>query len=226
MVDVDFLRSVPLFAELEDAELRPLAGWLVERRYAAGEVVFPEEETGRSLYVVREGRVKVSRWLASGRELILAYHDPPEYFGEMALLDGKTAPATVTAVARSAIVSLDRTHFEELLRRPRFARALLRVFCTRCRDAWSQIELLTHREPETRIKRALHRLCTSHGSRTSEGTWIELKLTHRELANMVGVARETATRAIARLEAEKLIEVRERSFLVPDPERLLEEDEA
>jgi CRP-like cAMP-binding protein len=52
-----------------------------------------------------------------------------------------------------------------------------------------------------------------------------MRLTHRELANMVGVTRETATRAIARLEADKLIEVRSRVFLVPDPDRLIEEDD-
>ena len=85
-VDAEFLRGVALFAGLTDDELRALARVLVERRYGAGDVVLPEEETGRCVYVVREGRVKVSRWLPTGRELILAYHDAPEHFGEMALL--------------------------------------------------------------------------------------------------------------------------------------------
>ena len=66
-VDIEFLRRVALFSGLTDDDLRALSRNLVERRYGAGEVVFPEEETGRSVYVVREGRVKVSRWLASGR---------------------------------------------------------------------------------------------------------------------------------------------------------------
>lgn len=224
-VDIEFLRRVALFAGLTDDDLRALSRGLVERRYGAGEVVFPEEETGRSVYVVREGRVKVSRWLSSGRELILAYHDPPEHFGEMALLDGRTAPATVTAVTRSAIVSLDRVRFEALLREPRFSRTLLEVLCARCRDAWQQIEILNKREPEARIRMALHRLCKSHGQRVEGGTRIEMRLTHRELANMVGVTRETATRAIARLESDKLIEVRSRVFLVPDPDRLIEDDD-
>lgn len=223
-VDIEFLRRVALFSGLTDDDLRALSRNLVERRYGAGEVVFPEEETGRSVYIVREGRVRVSRWLASGRELVLAYHDPPEHFGEMALLDGRTAPATVTAVSRSAIVSLDRVRFEALLREPRFARTLLEVLCARCRDAWQQIEILNKREPEARIRMALHRLCKSHGRPTELGTRIEMRLTHRELANMVGVTRETATRAIARLENDKLIEVRSRVFLVPDPDRLIEDE--
>jgi CRP/FNR family transcriptional regulator len=222
-LDIQFLRRVALFAGLTDEDLQRLSSRLIERRYAAGEIVFPEEETGRCVYVVREGRVKVSRWLPSGRELILAYHDPPEHFGEMALIDGRTAPATVTAVARSSIVSLDRARFDELLQEPRFTRTLLEVLCARCRDAWQQIEILNHREPEARIRMALHRLCRSHGRRSEEGTWIDMRLTHRELANIVGVTRETATRALSRLEGDKLVEIRDRCFLVPDPERLIDE---
>jgi CRP/FNR family transcriptional regulator, cyclic AMP receptor protein len=222
-VDLEFLRRVALFAGLTDDELRALARGLVERRYDPGEIVLPEEETGRCVYFVRAGRVKVSRWLPSGRELILAYHDPPEHFGEMALLDGRTTPATVTAVAASAVVLLGRAQFDSLLRTPNFSRALLQVLCGRCRDAWSQLEILNQREPETRIRMALHRLCASHGRSGPEGTWIDLRLTHRELANIVGVTRETATRALSRLEADKLVIARDKSFLVPDPEKLLED---
>jgi CRP/FNR family transcriptional regulator len=222
-VDLEFLRRVALFAGLTDEELRALARGLVERRYDSGEIVLPEEETGRCVYVVREGRVKVSRWLPTGRELILAYHDPPEHFGEMALLDGRTTPATVTAVASSTVVLLGRAQFDALLRTANFSRALLQVLCGRCRDAWSQLEILNQREPETRIRMALHRLCGSHGKPGPDGTWIDLRLTHRELANIVGVTRETATRALSRLEADKLVIARDRSFLVPDPEKLLED---
>lgn len=221
-VELEFLRRVSLFAGLTDYDLIALAPALHERRYAAGEVVFTEEETGHCMYIVREGRVKVSRWLPSGRELVLAHHDAPEHFGEMALLDGHTAPATVTAATRSAILSLSRARFEELLQKPRFARSLLDELCARCRAAWQQIELVSHRDAEARIRMALYRLCQSHGRDTVEGTRIELRLTHRELANMVGVTRETATRALMRLEGLKLIQVDERCFVVAEPDRLIE----
>jgi CRP/FNR family transcriptional regulator len=220
--DIEFLRRVSLFAGLSDAELSALAPAFSERRYAAGEVVFSEEETGRCMYVVREGRVKVSRWLPSGRELILAHHDAPEHFGEMALLDGHTAPATVTAATRSVILSLSRIRFDELLQKPHFTRTLLDELCARCRAAWKQIELVSHRDAEARVRMALYRLSQSHGRETEQGTRIEMRLTHRELANMVGVTRETATRALMRLEGLKLIQVEERCFVVPEPDRLLE----
>lgn len=222
-IDVGFLRGVSLFAGLRDAELRILAEVLHERSYDAGQVVFTEAETGHCVYVVREGRVKASRWLPSGREVILAYHDAGDYFGEMALLDGRTEPATITAVAPSAILSLSRARFEELLLNLRFARTLLETLCGRCREAWQQVELLSYHDAEARVRMALYALCQKHGAGTERGVRIELRLPHRELANMIGLTRETATRALARLQAEKLIEMEGRRLLVPDPERLIDE---
>jgi CRP/FNR family transcriptional regulator, cyclic AMP receptor protein len=221
-VDVEFLRRVSLFRDLSDAEILSLSRMFSERSYDRGQVVFTEEDTGRTMYVVHEGRVKVSRWLASGREVILAFHPAADYFGEMALIDGQTTPATVTAVVPTTILTLGRSHFAELLRQPSFATALLRALCARCRDAWQQIEVLSHQNAEARIRIALHQLCLRKGTRTPEGVRIEVPLTHRELASLAGVSRETATRVLGLLAEAKLVRVEGRRFLVTEPERLIE----
>jgi len=221
-VDVEFLRRVALFRELADEELLSLSRMFTERSYDRGQVVFNDDDTGRTMYVVREGRVKVSRWLPSGREVILAFHPAADYFGEMALLDGQTVPATVTAVVPSTILSLGRARFNELLRQQTFSMALLRSLCARCRDAWQQIEALSHQNAEARIRIALHQLCMRKGTRTPTGVRIEVPLTHRELASLSGVSRETATRAVGHLVDEKLLLVEGRRFVVPDPERLIQ----
>jgi len=222
-IDKEFLRSVALFRELGPRELETASLAFHERRFAKGQVIFTDEDTGQYMYVVKSGRVKVSRWLPSGREVILAFHDVGDYFGEMALLDGRTEPATITAVTPAAILSLSRARFEELLLNLRFARTLLETLCGRCREAWQQVELLSYRDAEARVRMALYKLCQKHGAGTERGVRIELRLPHRELANMIGLTRETATRALARLQAEKLIEMEGRRLLVPDPERLIDE---
>jgi CRP/FNR family cyclic AMP-dependent transcriptional regulator len=220
-IDPEFLRRVALFGDLGDSELRALAMLFAERSYGRGQLVFSEDETGHFMYVVREGRVKVSRWLPSGREVILAFHGAGDWFGEMALLDGRTVPAAVTAVIPSSILTLSRARFEELAVRPSFARALLRMLCARCREAWQQIELLNHDNAEARIRLALFRLCEANGERTDRGVRIGLRLTHRELANLAGVSRETATRVLSRLQRENLIGVERRLFVVADPDELV-----
>jgi CRP/FNR family transcriptional regulator len=174
------------------------------------------------MYLVKEGRVKVSRWLPSGREVILAFHPAGDYFGEMALIDGQTVPATVTAVDASTILSLDRGQFLGLLRERSFAMALLRTLCARCRDAWQQIEVLTHHNAEARIRMALHKLCERKGKPTSSGVRLDDRLTHRELASIAGVSRETATRVLGQLVEQGLLRTESQRMVIPRPDALLE----
>lgn len=221
-IDEGFLRRVSLFETLDQRALEALSQRLIERRFDRGQVVFTEEETGEYMYIVREGRVKVSRWLPDGREVILAFRGPADFFGEMSLIDGYSARATITAVLPSSILSLSRAGFREVLKQPPFAEALMRTLCIRCREAWQQIEILSHRNAEARIRMALHHLCEQEGEEVNGRVRLAIRLTHRDLANIAGVSRETATRALRHLVHEKLVEVDGRIFEVPDPDRLLE----
>ena len=110
-VNLELLKRIDAFEDLPEEELLSLAKLFRERRYQKNDIVFLEEDTGKYAYVVKEGRVKVSRMLPSGRETILAFHETGEYFGEMSLIDGKTAPATVTAVVPSSILSIGQSEF-------------------------------------------------------------------------------------------------------------------
>ena len=221
-IDKGFLRRVTLFETLDQAALDALSERLIERRFDRGQVVFTEEETGEYMYIVREGRVKVSRWLPDGREVILAFRGPADFFGEMALIDGYSPRATITAVLPSSILSLSRAGFRDLLHQAPFSDALMRTLCTRCREAWQQIEILSHRNAEARIRMALHHLCEQEGEEIDGRVRLTIRLTHRDLANVAGVSRETATRALRHLVHEKLVEVEGRIFEIPDPDRLLE----
>jgi len=102
-VNKEFLRKIEIFTDLPDEELTKVAHLFRERRYKKNDIIFFEEDTGHYLYFVKEGRVKVSRLLQNGKEMILAFHSEGEYFGEMALIDGGTTPASVTAVKPTII---------------------------------------------------------------------------------------------------------------------------
>ena len=162
-VDTAFLKTVTLFEDLSEEELGIVASRFREREYVKHEIVFFEEDTGNYMYIVQEGRVKVSRLLPNGKEMILAFHEMGEYFGEMSLIDGRTAPATVTTVIPSRILTVNRQNFLELLEHPRINRAVLKMLCGRCRDAWGQIEVLTFHNADARIRTALYQLCQQKG---------------------------------------------------------------
>ena len=114
------------------------------------------------------------------------------------------------------------TSFSKLLGNATVCRSLLRMLCRRCRDAWAQIEVLSFKHSESRIRFALYQLCQSRGLRTGGRVRIELPLTHQQLADLTGIARETATRALGNLQSEGVIKVENHHFLVFDPEQLIE----
>jgi len=221
-VDVNFLRSVALFADMPDDELYAVSEMFREQKYKRNEIIFFEEDTGKYMYIVKEGRVKVSRLLPSGKEMILTFHEAGEYFGEMSFLDGGTTPATVTAVIPTTILLTGGREFATLLKNARVNLNLLKVLCARCREAWSQIEVLTFHNADARIRTALYQLCQKRGIQTDKGVMISMHLTHKELADITGISRETATRVLNSLQSENILAVQTRHFVITDPEKLVD----
>jgi CRP/FNR family transcriptional regulator len=220
-VDREFLKRIEIFAELPDEELTKVAQLFRERRYKKNDIIFFEEDTGHYLYFVKEGRVKVSRLLPNGKEMILAFHSEGEYFGEMALIDGGTTPASVTAVRPTVIFVMGAKEFTNLLENPRVNSIILKTLCGRCRNAWAQIEVLTFHNADARIRTAFYHMARQSGIDTGSGVKIPMHLTHKEISDIVGISRETATRVLSHLQELELIKVETRHFVVNDPDQLV-----
>jgi CRP/FNR family cyclic AMP-dependent transcriptional regulator len=217
------IRKVPLFSTLTDGEFSQLEHIFVTRAYRKGQIIFLEEETGNYMYLVLAGKVKVSKSGTGGKETILAIHRTGDFFGEMSLLDGKTAPATVSAMEDSKIISLSGADFHKyLLHNEKVMLQIINVLCARLRQVW-QTQSLSSSTADARIRMGIYQLAKRHGIRDAHGTIIDLKITHQELAEMVGTSRETVTRVLAHLREQGIIEINQRRMTLIDPEALLHE---
>ena len=220
---VEMIRKVPLFSTLTDGEFSQLEHIFVTRAYRKGQIIFLEEETGNYMYLVLAGKVKVSKSGAGGKETILAIHRTGDFFGEMSLLDGKTAPATVSAMEDSKIISLSGADFHKyLLHNEKVMLQIIHVLCARLRQVW-QTQSLSSSTADARIRMGIYQLAKRHGIRDAHGTIIDLKITHQELAEMVGTSRETVTRVLAHLREQGIIEINQRRMTLINPEALLHE---
>ena len=108
---LDLLGKVPLFQFLGPQELAAVASSLALSTHDAGTVIFNKDEPGTTLEIVAAGSVKIYLPSEGGEQAPLALLKPGDYFGEMALLDGGTRTASAMALARTAILSLDRDQF-------------------------------------------------------------------------------------------------------------------
>jgi len=220
---VDVIRRVPLFSTLTDSEFAQLEHIFVSRSYRKGQIIFLEEETGSYMYLVLSGKVKVSKSGSGGRETILAIHRTGDFFGEMSLLDGKTSPATVSAMEDARIISVSGADFHKyLLHNEKVMRQIINVLCARLRQVW-QAQSLSSSTADARIRMGIYQLASRHGIRDARGTIVDLKITHQELAEMVGTSRETVTRALARLRKQGILSIEQRRIILIDAEALLAE---
>ena len=204
------LRAIPLFSSLEPAEFDEVLGLMVEKRFHKNQIVLLEEDTASFIYVVYSGKVRVVHQGSDGSERILAVHKRGDIFGEMALLDAKTAPATVIAMDDAEIGLLSRETFQKLfLKNEKVLLQLVAILCRRLREAQLVLKAIALPDAELRLRSILNHLSLLHGVRDDRGVVIALRLTHKELASYTSVSRETVTRLLHRLTLEGDLEMLE-----------------
>jgi CRP-like cAMP-binding protein len=195
------IRSVSIFAELDDAGAAALERLARLRAYRTDEVVAAEGERGDALFVLARGRVKVALFGESGREVILSvFRTPGDFFGEMSLLDDEPRSATVVAMEPSTLLVLSRADFRaHLARHPKVAMQVMTELSRRLRRADGVIGDLALLDVLGRLAARLRSLADAEGEETPEGVLLPRRPTHAELAAMIGASRETVSRAISEL---------------------------
>jgi CRP-like cAMP-binding protein len=162
-VDNDALRQTPLFSHLDDEAATALRDSMVEAKLSRGEVLFHEGDSGDRLYVVTEGKVKLGRTSADGRENLLAILGPGQMFGELSLFDPGPRSATVTAVTDTTFAYLSHADLLRWLEgRPMVARGLLSQIASRLRKANDVNADLVFSDVPGRVAKALWQRCRTH----------------------------------------------------------------
>src|SRR5258705_604648 len=113
---VTSLRAIPLFSRVAQPDLEQIASHLIERRYPRNTTIVEEGLPGDYMYILREGRVKVTKLSEDGREKILDFLQAGSFVGEMALLERGPRSASLKTLAPVKVLPLSRTDFINLLR--------------------------------------------------------------------------------------------------------------
>jgi len=183
-----------------------------EKSYPKGSVILFEDDPGDSLFVVRDGRVKVVLIGEDGREVILGVLGVGEYFGELSLIDDRPRSAHVIAMEDSNLLVLRREDFRKRVESsPSVAWSLLTELSRRLRRADDKIGGLVLLDVPGRIARLLLDLAEESGTNAIEKT-----LTHQTIAQMIGASRETVSRAMKDFQDAGWITVERRRIALAD----------
>ncbi len=194
------LRQVPLFAGLPPAELRRCTSLVQEREYLKGRVIFQADDPSSVLFILKSGAVKIALCDPNGRETIVKLLYPPDFFGEMSLLDGRFHSATITAVEKSVAFMLPREAFIRLIQKyPAFALVIMKALSARVRETNKTIASFVFNNAYGKVGRVLLELARAREAKSLHGMVVPLHLSRQELADYAGVSRVTLHRVLTEL---------------------------
>jgi CRP/FNR family transcriptional regulator, cyclic AMP receptor protein len=196
------LSKTSLFATLEPVDLTSIAQAMRPVTFNAGEVIFQRGDPGRELYLVTQGRVRLSILTAEGRELSFAHATAGNVFGEMATLDARQRSADATAVTKVSAMTLSQPVLNRLIdTRPPVARAMITFLCARLRDTDQQLEAIALHPIEVRLARLFLSAIKLQGLTPKAGkVELSIGMSQSELGLLIGASRPKVNGALAALE--------------------------
>ena len=201
---IELLRSVPLFADLEEGELERFSQVAVPRSFPAGTRVFHEGDSSDACYIVSEGSFRVTREHSDGRAITLATLGPGEIFGELAMLDGDTRSASAESITDGTLLALPANDVRSLLaRNPEIALKLVAGLVRRLRAANMRLSRQSFQTVPSRVAGILAQLSRDgQDNKDDEGemTEVTIRMNQTDLAQLAGTSRESVSRFLAELE--------------------------
>ncbi len=182
--------------------------------FKKNEVVIIQGDKTRSLFIITAGRMKVFANDEDGSQTIFTFLNSGDFFGELSLLDDAPRSASVTAMEDSKAFSLSHQNFEEVLaKNPEISPSLFKALTTRIRKMDETICTLTSRDTYGRLVQTLYNEAITQ----ADGTLMTNRLTHQELAEMIGSSREMVSRIFKELKLGEYIEVKNKCIHIKRP---------
>ena len=207
------LADFELLKGIDPSELASIEQASRCRRFSADEQIIDKDSMSSDVYFVLRGRARVVNYSMSGREITFADLHPGDYFGELSAIDGKPRCTGVMAIEESAVLSLPRRVFLDLLvDHPEIALKVLHRLAHIVRSANERIMDLSTLAAHNRVQAELLRQAQIHRSLRNTAL-IEPIPTHSDIASRVSTTRETVARVLNDLARKGIVE-RTRSALV------------
>ncbi len=222
MIVTDFIKNTRLFSPLNDSELKAIVSNIIYKKFEKNEKIFFQGDSGDSFYLIFKGSVKVSKVSAGGKEITITILYPGDSFGEMSLFENTERSADVTALQVTETMQLTRESLLACIKTtPEIALKMLSVMSEKLRKTNGHIESLSF----STLKQRLIRFIISYNYSTDHkncGHSITLPYSQREIAELLGVNRESITRLFSEMKKSGLIRTDNRKITTGDI-RLLQE---
>ncbi|WP_410511882.1 Crp/Fnr family transcriptional regulator [Paenibacillus sp. BR2-3] len=202
-------RKVPIFSSLTNEDLVQISAMIKHRKYSKGQPLILEEEPSDTLYIIKKGHVKLLKMTPQGKEQILHILTTGDFFGELNIFNSdELSNFSAYALKETDICLLTKADMEQLIKEnPDISLRLLKTITKRLAHTENLAQSLATKDPEIRIAYMILELTDKYGKPQNGHIHINLPLSREELANYVGVTRETISRKFSKFEELGIIEL-------------------
>jgi CRP/FNR family transcriptional regulator, cyclic AMP receptor protein len=186
------LRNHPIFREFPPAVIEHLGTYMTRRTVPQGAMIFAKGDPGTTLMAVLSGSVRICVPAGDGHEAVLNIIKPGQLFGEVALLDGRARTADAVAMTDCELMVIERRDFIPFLHcEPDVTLKLIEILCARIRRTSAQVEDVMYLSLSARLAKTLLELS---GDVEASTTQRKVRITQRELGNIIGMSRESTNK--------------------------------
>jgi len=191
------LKNIPLFADLDDHELQAIGAHAATKTYPKNSVIINEGDETNSMYIIQSGKVKAFLSNEDGKEVILTIMKPGDYFGELSILDSAPRSASIMTLEPSKFSIISKEDFDKTMdAHPEIARKLVSRLTRMVRRLTDSVRNLALMDVYGRVARTLLELSED----IDDVKVINQKITHQDLARMIGSSREMVSRIMKDLQ--------------------------
>ncbi|MFC4078306.1 Crp/Fnr family transcriptional regulator [Salinithrix halophila] len=201
-----YLSQINIMEELTMEDLQEIDRRAPMSETSKGTVISSPERPQRSLYLLKKGKVRLYKLNREGKEFTLGILGSGNFFGEVESFSTGTQDTYVETMEDSLLCVLNRKDFEEFMReRPQLAIKMVQVMTQRLREAEEMLETMAYGSVEKRLLHLLSKLAPNFGTKKGEYMEFDLRLSHQDLAAMIGATRETVSATISNLTRQGVI---------------------
>ncbi len=202
------VRNCSLFQRLNEAQLIALEQRALIRKFPKGCSIYLPSDLSDAAFLVAEGRVRICASTPEGKQSILNFVEPGELFGELAIVESGQREERAEAVHNSTVVLLPGDQLRQLMEEsPNLALSVTKLIGLRRKRVERRLRSLLFRSNRERLAQLLLDLAEQYGNATTAGIELTIRLSHQDLASIIGATRETVTTVLGEMQSQGLLRI-------------------
>lgn len=202
------MQKVPIFSMLEGSEALAITGLIMRKSFKKGQAIFYEGDRADKFYILNSGKIKIYKNNREGKEQILYILVEGDFIGDLNLLKKGHFQFNAEAIEEVGVCILTKDDFDIIVRNnPEISLRILENLHDRLVSLENLVQTLSTKDVEARIAGLLVSFAESFGTEEEGKVLIDLPLNREEMANFIGVTRETISRKLTSLQEEGMIEL-------------------